>query len=68
MKYLLIKKARYSLGYELEEFASAEQLAEKLLAHGLGEDAIIAQRIGIEMQVCEWRKPAETPVDLQEAA
>ncbi len=70
MKYLLITRSRYSLDYQVEEFDNTEKLTAKLLEDGVGEDAIIAQRLGIQLQICEWAKPEEQPQEepLQEAA
>ena len=71
MKYLLITPVSYSFGkYEMEEFDTPEELAAKVLEHGLRDNAFIAQRIGLQVQVCGWSKPeAKSPgEELQEAA
>jgi len=70
MKYLLLKKSRYSLGYELQEFDTPQELTTTLMEDGLSEDVIVAQRVGVQMQICEWAKPEAKPQEdlLQEAA
>ena len=56
MKYLFVTKNRYSFGYEITEFATAEELTAHVEQHG-AKDAIIAQRVGLQLQVCEWQAP-----------
>ena len=57
MKYLLIKRARYSMDYEIREFATLAEIHAEILQHGI-EDAIVAQRLGVEIAMCEWSAPA----------
>ena len=56
MKYLLLRKPKYSFGsaYEIEEFATAEELAAHIVLNG-SKDAIVAQRIGLKLEVCAWQ-------------
>jgi hypothetical protein len=62
MKYLLIQKRAWSVGYELAEFESAEALTAHLLStDALAKDVIVAQRLGIQMQLCEYVPPAPEP-------
>lgn len=57
MKYLFITRKWASLGYEITEFETAEALTAYVEQHG-AKDAILAQRIGVQLQVCQWQ-PAE---------
>ena len=64
MKYLLLKRSKYSLGpaYEIEEFATAEELTAHIEQHG-SKDAIVAQRIGLKLEVCAWQQPQQVEQD-----
>ena len=54
MKYLFLTPTyKYSLNYEIREFASAEELVAHAELHGT-RDAIVATRVGLKLQVCDW--------------
>jgi hypothetical protein len=55
MKYLLIRPAKYSLGnYDMQEFATSEELTTHLLKNGLESNAIVAQRVALGIRLNEW--------------
>jgi hypothetical protein len=55
MKYLLIKPAKYSLGnHEIQEFATSQELTAHLLEKGMDPAAIVAKRVGLDLQISEW--------------
>ena len=54
MKYLFITRKWASLGYEIQEFATAEELTAHVAEHG-AKDAILAERVGVELKVCDWQ-------------
>jgi hypothetical protein len=57
MRFLLFKRSKYhSAAYELEEFATEEELAAKLFETfvAFGDDIIVAERRGIELRFCDW--------------
>ena len=53
MKYLFIQPCRYSLGHEITEFATAEELTAHVATNG-AKDAILAQRVGVKLDICAW--------------
>ena len=58
MKYLLITPCRYSLGFDVLEFATDRELLTHIEANGI-QNAMLAQRLGVQLQVCDW--PVPTP-------
>lgn len=56
MKYLFLTRSKWSLGYEIQEFATSQELAAHVEQHG-AKDAIVAQRIGLKLEVCDWQPP-----------
>lgn len=60
MKYLLLTTHRFGPGYEVKEFATADELTAHIYAHG-AKDAIVARRLEAQMRVIEWEpdEPAE---------
>lgn len=71
MKYLLLKK-QYSWqdSYQLQEFDTQAELIRHLMEEGVRDNVIVAERVGLQLQVCEWTKPAAQPEreELSEAA
>lgn len=59
MKYLFITPYKYGSGYEIAEFATSQELTAHIEKHGT-KDAILAQRVGLQLQVCEWQAPPQT--------
>ncbi len=59
MKYLVIEQERYSLYCRIREFDTAEELERHVMQTGI-KDVILAQRIGLEINVCNWNKPVES--------
>ena len=58
MKYLFITPYKYGLGHEIKEFETAAELTAHIEMHG-AKDAIVAQRVGLQLQVCEWQAPEQ---------
>lgn len=59
MKYLIIQKSKWSAGYSIEEFASAEELTAHLLdSDAITRDVIIAKRLGVSLTLGEYVAPA----------
>lgn len=64
MKYLLLNKSySWQDSYELKEFASQAELTKHLTKEGIPENAIVAQRVGLQLQICEWAKPETDTAD-----
>lgn len=59
MKYLLFKPFRWSIGYDLKEFASEAELAAHILKEGFDPTSIVAKRVSVELNLCEWKPAAE---------
>lgn len=62
MKYLIIQKPRWSTNYVIEEFATKAALAAHLLSTDtLAKDAIVAERLAVNISFGEYIAPVEVP-------
>lgn len=59
MKYLLItKKYGWQSEFQVQECNTPEELTAAYLKAGSPQDAIVAQRMGIQTSLVEWTAPA----------
>lgn len=58
-KYLLVHRDPYAFsgGYSVEEFDSPSGIVDYLFAHKVG-DYIVAQRVGVKVEIADWQSPA----------
>lgn len=73
MKYLLFtRQYAWQTEYRLQQFDTPAELTQALRDAGFPKDAIMAQRIGVQISVCEWTAPAvdtdAAAAELEEAA
>ncbi len=58
MKYLLMQRAKWSAHYEVHEFETVTALSAYVAQNGMKTDeTIVAQRIGVTLQICDWVAP-----------
>ena len=56
-KYLVIRlQERYPFGYGVKECATEAEVAQDLQEHG-SKDAIVARRMDVRLQLCDWEAP-----------
>jgi hypothetical protein len=56
-KYLVIRpQQRYPYEHTVEEFATEAEVAKDLQEHG-SKDAIVARRMDVRLQLCDWEAP-----------
>jgi hypothetical protein len=68
MKYLILTPRHYGSGHDVEEFETPAELTAHLLANALPTDVIVAQRLGLNLQICDWTAPAAAAEVIPEVA
>ena len=64
MKYLIITSYRYSGDYgRIRELETAAEVSTYLEENGT-KDVVIAQRLGVKIDLCAWTAPVEEPAQV----